>query len=544
MTQNRGLTIESSSLALELYLYIRHQFFARIFKLELNSDLLFFVLVRLTPTGVVRTSPEGSCYVNNLYHEDCLLCATCSLRLKPDQPDSAKRHGNRIYCSLHFADVTGIGSGGEEFMNKLRDFKRQSLGCAEARRKSSTTLSFPVPVQACPGQSNCSGFPHGIKPTSGYWTECKGGTKGLEADEKRNESSPSPSESRLAAGNMRRVTASTENLFLRKLERSDTSKSTSNMEPMSTLHPPTIQIIDSSHKTKDDLELYRKHGPNIIITMPQSASPPPSPPAPNQMPPPPSELTGESEARKLEDPFELISFQEEMFEKHFFGKEHWNYFTNDEGLGPVILSLKQEQQNGRDSFRILLRTVSYSLHGSVPASSICADRYDRDAVVRELGDAAGLKPNLVLGQLASTADELLKLDQVFIKSELKVGVVYVRQGQVTEEAILGNKNESDVFKEFLQILGNRVTLKGFDKYKGGLDTVHDLTGTDSVYTSIKGIEIMFHVSTMLPHEDNDSQKLQKKRHIGNDIVCVVFIEGDDTLFYPGKLSCSAYARFH
>lgn len=480
------------------------------------------------------------------------MCATCSLRLKPDQPDSAKRHGNRIYCSLHFADVTGIGSGGEEFMNKLKDFKRQSLGCAEARRKSSTTLSFPVPVQACPGQSNCSGFPHGVKPTAGYWVECKGGD-GTDVEEKRNETSPSPSDSRLAAGNLRRGMASTENLFIRKLERSDTSKSTSNMEPMSTLHPPTIQIIDSSHKTKDDLELYRKHGPNIIITMPQSASPPPSPPAPNMMPPPPSDLTGDSEIRQPEDPFELISFQEEMFEKHFFGKEHWNYFTNDEGLGPVILSLKQEQQNARDSFRILLRTVSYSLHGSVPASSICADRYDRDAVVRELGDAAGLKPNLVLGQLASTADELLKLDQVFIKSELKVGVVYVKQNQVTEEAILGNKNESDVFKEFLDILGDRVTLKGvfakrdpfflnilfslgFDKYKGGLDTVHDLTGTESVYTSIKGIEIMFHVSTMLPHEDNDPQKLQKKRHIGNDIVCVVFIEGDDTPFHPGMLS--------
>ncbi|EEC06287.1 rap GTPase-activating protein, putative, partial [Ixodes scapularis] len=57
----------------------------------------------------------------------------------------------------------------------------------------------------------------------------------------------------------------------------------------------------------------------------------------------------------------------------------------------------------------------------------------------------------------------------------------------------------------------------FDKYKGGLDTVHDLTGTESVYTAWKNIEIMFHVSTMLPHEEHDPQK----RHIGNDIVCVV-----------------------
>lgn len=44
---------------------------------------------------------------------------------------------------------------------------------------------------------------------------------------------------------------------------------------------------------------------------------------------------------------------------------------------------------------------------------------------------------------------------------------------------------------------------------------------------------MFHVSTMLPHEECDAQKLQKKRHIGNDIVCVAFLEADDALFWPG-----------
>ncbi|KAH6930270.1 hypothetical protein HPB50_012282 [Hyalomma asiaticum] len=79
---------------------------------------------------------------------------------------------------------------------------------------------------------------------------------------------------------------------------------------------------------------------------------------------------------------------------------------------------------------------------------------------------------------------------------------------------------------------DRPLLAGFDKYKGGLDTVHDLTGTESVYTAWKNIEIMFHVSTMLPHEEHDPQKLQKKRHIGNDIVCVVFVEADNTLFSP------------
>jgi hypothetical protein len=34
---------------------------------------------------------------------------------------------------------------------------------------------------------------------------------------------------------------------------------------------------------------------------------------------------------------------------------------------------------------------------------------------------------LTLGQLPDTPEELLKLDQVFIKSELKVGVIYVKE---------------------------------------------------------------------------------------------------------------------
>lgn len=57
-------------------------------------------------------------------------------------------------------------------------------------------------------------------------------------------------------------------------------------------------------------------------------------------------------------------------------------------------------------------------------------------------------------------------------------------------------------------------------------------GLYSVYTNWRSIEIMFHVSTLLPYEKHDPQKLQRKRHIGNDIVCVVFLEADNTPFSP------------
>lgn len=186
------------------------------------------------------------------------------------------------------------------------------------------------------------------------------------------------------------------------------------------------------------------------------------------------------------------------------------------------------------SLRILVRAISYTVHGLIPASCVFADRYNREEVVRSLGKEINLNPPLVLGQLPDTADELLKLDQVFMKSELKVGVIYVKEGQTTEEEILDNNDNSLAFEEFLGLLGETKRLcgmglfpladeikcnlvfylcclsTGFDKYRGGLDTVHDLTGTHSVYTNWRNIEIMFHVSTMLPYEAHDAQKVNYK----------------------------------
>jgi RAP1 GTPase activating protein 1 len=42
---------------------------------------------------------------------------------------------------------------------------------------------------------------------------------------------------------------------------------------------------------------------------------------------------------------------------------------------------------------------------------------------------------------------------------------------------------------------------------------------------------MFHVSTLLPHSKSERQQLERKRHIGNDIVAIVFQE-TDTPFNP------------
>jgi hypothetical protein len=80
-----------------------------------------------------------------------------------------------------------------------------------------------------------------------------------------------------------------------------------------------------------------------------------------------------------------------------------------------------------------------------------------------------------------------------------------------------------------------------------------MTGKFSVYTMYEGHEIMFHVSTLLPFSRDNRQQVsvkslhtiqlqsihirvnifcfsliqvERKRHIGNDIVNIVFIDGD------------------
>ncbi len=42
-------------------------------------------------------------------------------------------------------------------------------------------------------------------------------------------------------------------------------------------------------------------------------------------------------------------------------------------------------------------------------------------------------------------------------------------------------------------------------YRGGLDVNNNQTGVHSVYTEFKDRKIMFHVSTLLPHDHGDTQ---------------------------------------
>ncbi|KAF9178834.1 Rap/ran-GAP protein [Haplosporangium sp. Z 767] len=133
--------------------------------------------------------------------------------------------------------------------------------------------------------------------------------------------------------------------------------------------------------------------------------------------------------------------------------------------------------------------------------------------------------------------ELAKFDETMLRFNYKFGVLLVHPGQSREEDWFGNQMASSPsFQEFLEsgALGQKVALKGFERFSAGLDTRCE-TGEYSYYdTWGEGFEIMYHVSTLLPFNTGDRQQIQRKRHIGNDIVCIVFVDGDQP-FLPNAI---------
>ncbi|RKO83890.1 hypothetical protein BDK51DRAFT_30532, partial [Blyttiomyces helicus] len=69
-------------------------------------------------------------------------------------------------------------------------------------------------------------------------------------------------------------------------------------------------------------------------------------------------------------------------------------------------------------------------------------------------------------------------------------------GQNLEFDMLGNETSSPAFDTFLSIIGERVELKGYGGFAGGLDTKMGQTGELSVAARWRQFDVMYHVSTL------------------------------------------------
>ncbi|XP_034388823.1 rap1 GTPase-activating protein 1 isoform X4 [Cyclopterus lumpus] len=221
-----------------------------------------------------------------------------------------------------------------------------------------------------------------------------------------------------------------------------------------------------------------------------------------------------------------------IYRKQFMGKEHFNYYTMDAALGHLVFSMKYDVIGDQEHLRLMLRTKIKTYHDVIPIS--CLTEFPNVVQMAKLV-CEEVNVDRFYPVLFPKASRLIvTFDEHVISNNFKFGVIYQKFGQTSEEELFGNMEESPSFVEFFEFLGHKIDLHDFRGFRGGLDVTHGQTGTESIYTSFHNKEIMFHVSTKLPYTEGDSQQLQRKRHIGNDIVAIVFQE-ENTPFVPDMI---------
>lgn len=221
------------------------------------------------------------------------------------------------------------------------------------------------------------------------------------------------------------------------------------------------------------------------------------------------------------------------FRQYFYGREHSNLIGFDDTHGPVLMSIKPESIANQPHLRILLRLKSGTMHEIIPTSCL-GDNATPIKISRLLNDQLQVETfTPIICPMASNL--IAAYDEHQLVINFKFGILYQRFGQTVEEELFSNNETSDDFDEFLSLLGEKIKLKDHKGYRGGLDIQNGHTGDAAIYEVFEDREIMFHVSTLLPYTNGDPQQLQRKRHIGNDIVAIVFQE-KNTPFSPDMIA--------
>ncbi|RIB15658.1 hypothetical protein C2G38_2017934 [Gigaspora rosea] len=240
-----------------------------------------------------------------------------------------------------------------------------------------------------------------------------------------------------------------------------------------------------------------------------------------------SSISSMNEILNIDYQVEHQDVEASWYRRFFYGRDHPTFIGIVEPYGPVIVSIIHDTYNPVGDiywYRYIVRKREVPDHRGV----LAGQAYFGEPMWEDL--LKMIDRNFVPHRLTKfittpeLGQELLSLDESRLQKQYKIGVLYQAPSQMSEEEWFANTTASPAYERFLQILGNKIELLGWQKFCGGLDTKTGGAGKYSIYDSgtWKDFEIMYHVSTMLPFEDKNRLQITRKRHLGNDIVCIVF----------------------
>jgi hypothetical protein len=209
--------------------------------------------------------------------------------------------------------------------------------------------------------------------------------------------------------------------------------------------------------------------------------------------------------------------------------DHVNCIAEDPTteVGPVIVSFEWEPSRVDNQRKAYMRTKKVNTNNNTSRINFIIMQGIQRFLVPEIHCSSvqdmikytkGIFPEVSAIKLAEVAHPelpkcLVDYERKDIVRHYKFGILYVKEGQTDENDMFGNNDTSEQFDDFLHWIGERVKLQGWTGYRGGLDVKNNSTGTESVHTMFgDGLEIMFHVCTLLPYQPDDLQKVERKRY--------------------------------
>lgn len=237
----------------------------------------------------------------------------------------------------------------------------------------------------------------------------------------------------------------------------------------------------------------------------------------------------EEQNEEVEEQNEEVEEQNEEIVEH--NKEEVKEVSPDQQLltnnSKPVTSISSTSSPSRPRKRVMFQTPpsSSSIREDTPT-----DVFNNPAFIfLQLYHSSSLgvhssDPPVLLPSSESMERAIKVLDHIPPYNTHKIGVVYVGEGQSTEQVILSNTHGSSRYQQFLKGLGQILQLQECPPklvYLGGLDT-SGIDGTLTCFWEDDITQVIFHVATLMPTLQSNPNCSNKKLHIGNDFVTIVY----------------------